>query len=375
MKWFSRINRLLSGSRQASYGTVKAAHFQQKWSCGFACENALLGEQDRFPGGKPVPTFPESGLAMSRKIVFAAAAGIALTGCASIGGAQKQTAQAEGNRADGTQAAAKAPATRKADWQTEASVAAKIAPKDGAKESKPKKASKAEVKAAAKIDAAARIAAGREDVLTQMTFWAGEHERFPDDVEAAVSFIDILRVAGRAERAVDVGNDALSRMPASKPVMRAYGLALIAAGRSEDALRPLTVVTQADPKDWRTRSSLGVALDEQGRFDEARQLYKEALAIQPAEPGVLTNLGVSYLMEGKPADAETILKQAAALPGAGPEARQNLAMAVGLQGRFTEAEQLLKVDLPPAVVANNLSYMRGLIMDDRRWGDMKTSKQ
>lgn len=312
---------------------------------------------------------------MSRTIVLAAAAGIALTGCASLG-AKADKHAAQGNVAEG---AAKrvdaAPAFKNPDWQTQASIAAKVAPRDVASESKSKKPSKAELQAAAKIDAAARAAADREDVLTQMTFWAGEHERFPDDVEAAVRFIDILRVAGRAERAVDVGNETLSRMPDSKPVMRAYGLALIAAGRSEEALRPLMTVAQADPKDWRTRSSLGVALDEQARFDDAREYYKQALELQPAEPGVLTNLGVSYLMEGKPADAETILKQAAALPGAGPEARQNLAMAVGLQGRFGEAEQLLKVDLPPAIVANNLSYLRGLIVDDRRWDDLKTSKQ
>jgi Flp pilus assembly protein TadD len=296
---------------------------------------------------------------MSRNLLLAAAAGMALSGCASLG----KTAHSE--------AAPKAADPALQDWQTTASIAAKTKPN-----SKPAKISKSSAKAAAKIDAAARAAVSREDALTQMTFWAGEHSNFPDDVDASINFAEALRKGGRAERAVEVANEALAKNPDNRPLLRTYGLALIASGRPMDAMRPLTMVAQADPADWRTRSSLGVALDEQGRFEEARQSYKQALALKPADPGVLTNLGVSYLMEGKAAEAETILKQAAALPNAGPEARQNLAMAVGLQGRFSEAEQLQKVDLPPALVANNMAYLRGLITDDRRWGDMKkTSNQ
>jgi Flp pilus assembly protein TadD len=136
------------------------------------------------------------------------------------------------------------------------------------------------------------------------------------------------------------------------------------------------MLAQTDPKDWRARSALGVALDEQGRYEDARQVYKEALAIKADDPGVLTNLGVSYLVAGDAPTAEKLLRQAAALPSAPPETRQNLALAVGLQGRLDEAEQLQKVDLPPALVANNMSYLRGLITDDRRWGDTrKTSRQ
>jgi Flp pilus assembly protein TadD len=232
-----------------------------------------------------------------------------------------------------------------------------------------------QIKAQAKSDRRARDQIGREDILTQMTFWAHEQAAHPDDLETAIKFAEALRKGGRAERAVEVASTGLDSNPGNRDLLRQYGLALVDAGRSAEAVRPLTTLCTADPKDWRDRSALGVALDEQGRFDEARKAYKDALAIQPAEPGVLTNLGVSYLLSGDAAKAESILKQAAALPNAGPETRQNLALAVGLQGRFDEAEQLQKVDLPPALVTNNMAYLHDLLSDDRRWGDLKTKKQ
>jgi Flp pilus assembly protein TadD len=84
----------------------------------------------------------------------------------------------------------------------------------------------------------------------------------------------------------------------------------------------------------------------------------------------MTNMGVSHLMAGEPAEAEAVLRQASQLGGAPPEARQNLAIALALQGRFDEAEQIERVDLPPTQAAANMVYLRGLLNDPRRWGDV-----
>jgi Flp pilus assembly protein TadD len=147
-------------------------------------------------------------------------------------------------------------------------------------------------------------------------------------------------------------------------------LAQIAAGHPHDALRPLALVAQGEPDNWRVRLALGAALDQLGRFNEARAAYREALAIEPNNPRVMTNLGVSHIMAGEPAEAEPILRQAADLRGAPPEARQNLAIALALQGRFDEAEQIERIDLPPAQAAENMRYLRGLLSDPRRWNQL-----
>ena len=219
-------------------------------------------------------------------------------------------------------------------------------------------------------DRHAREQITHQDMLTQMAFWASEYDTFPNDLEAAQRFAETLRKGGRPDRAASVAQEALQRFSNDRALTLTYGLAQIAARNPQAAVRPLTALAAADARDWRVRSALGAALDQVGRFTEARQAYQEALAIEPNDPGVLTNLGVSHLMEGDPAGAEPFLRQAMAQPNAPAQSRQNLAIAVALQGRFDEAQQLERMDLPPAQAAANLEYLRGLLSDPHRWGDV-----
>jgi Flp pilus assembly protein TadD len=220
------------------------------------------------------------------------------------------------------------------------------------------------------IDRQARERVAREDALTQMAFWAAEYQTFPNDIEAAQRFSEALRKGGRTDRAVQIAGEALGRFPEDRALLTTYGYAQITLNRPQQALRPLAMVAAAEPENWRVRSALGAALDQLGRFNEARQAYQEALALQPGDARILTNMGVSHIMAGEPSDAEPILRQAVAIPGAPAEARQNLAIALALQGRFDEAEQIERIDLPPAQAAQNMQYLRGLLSDPRRWGDM-----
>ncbi len=222
----------------------------------------------------------------------------------------------------------------------------------------------------APIDPQARAQVAHQDMLTQMSFWAREYEAHPDDLEAAQKFSEALRKGGSHARASEVALAALQQHQGDNTLLMTYGRALLAGGRAQEALRPLALVAASDAQDWRSRSALGAALDKLGRFEEARRAYDEALAIVPDEPSVLTNLGVSQLMRGQSAEAEATLRRAIVNPSAPPEARQNLAIAVGLQGRFDEAEQIARSDLPPALAAQNIAYLRSLVSDDRRWGDM-----
>jgi len=220
------------------------------------------------------------------------------------------------------------------------------------------------------VDRQARERITREDTLTQMAFWAGEYQTFPNDLEAAQRFAEALRRGGRVDRAVQIAGEAIGRFPEDRQLLTTYGLAQIASNRPQEALRPLALVATAEPDNWRVRSALGAALDQLGRYNEARLAYQEALALQPDDPRILTNLGVSHIMAGEPAEAEPILRRAVERPNAPAEARQNLAIAIALQGRFDEAEQLERIDLPPAQAAENMRYLRGLLSDPRRWGDL-----
>ena len=171
------------------------------------------------------------------------------------------------------------------------------------------------------VDRAARENIVRQDMLTQMAFWAGEYQTFPNDLEAAQRLADALRRGGRADRAAQIAAEALQRFPEDRSLLTTYGYAQIASNRPHEALRPLALVAQAEPQNWRVRSALGAALDQLGRFAEARRAYQEALALEPTNATILTNLGVSHIMAGEPADAERYLRQAADQRGAPPETR------------------------------------------------------
>jgi len=229
-----------------------------------------------------------------------------------------------------------------------------------------------EDRAAAGVEdrAVARAAIGREDMLTQMAFWAADYGANPEDIAAARGFAEALRQGGRHDRAVAVSIEALRRHGGDPSLWRSLGLAYLASGRPQEALQPLALLARAEPDDVDSRSALGVALDQLERFEDARMAYREALAIRPDDPRALTNLGVSFLLTGEAEEAEVVLRQAAALTGAPAEARQNLAIALGLQGRLDEAEAIARVDLPPAMAAENVSYLQGLFEDPRRWDDL-----
>lgn len=226
------------------------------------------------------------------------------------------------------------------------------------------------------IDRAAQAAIASADPIAQMTFWAGQHHLYSDDIATVRGFSESLRRGGRFQRAAEVASAGLSQWRGDLELTRTLGLARLASGDAEGAVRVLSAVVDADRADWRARSALGAAYDQLGKPQRAREIYQSALAIRPEEPAVLTNLGMSYLLTGEPERAEEILRHAASLPGAATETRQNLAVAVGLQGRFAEAEELQRAELPPAMVANNMAYIRSLIVDGRRWGDLAgTAKQ
>jgi Flp pilus assembly protein TadD len=222
---------------------------------------------------------------------------------------------------------------------------------------------------------AARQAIAKEDILTQMTFWAKEYAGAPNDVEAARAFAEILRFGARPDRAAEVALEALNKFPGDAALTFTLGLSNLEAQRPQDALRPLAVIAQAEQQNWRARTALGAALDQLGRYEEARLAYKEALAIKADCVPALTNMGVSYLMSGDPETAESVLKQAAALPDAAPETRANLAIAIALQGRWAEAEKLQSIDLPPQMVAANMAYLQGFHGQSHRWDQLNDGRK
>ncbi|MEM1289399.1 MAG: tetratricopeptide repeat protein [Pseudomonadota bacterium] len=205
--------------------------------------------------------------------------------------------------------------------------------------------------------------------------WERRYQRNPRNKTAAMNFAATLRAAGRYEQAVAILRRTVLENERDRDVLAAYAKALTSAGRFSEALQVISRAhTEADP-DWRLHSAQGTILDQLGRHGDARIEYGKALQIVPDEPTVLSNLGMSYLLEGNLPEAERTLRQAVQSGrNTDRRVRANLALVVGLQGRFDEAMQLARQDLPPEQAEANIGYLREMLSEPDRWGQIAQSE-
>jgi Flp pilus assembly protein TadD len=201
--------------------------------------------------------------------------------------------------------------------------------------------------------------------------WEQRYERDPSNKDAAINFAAALRALDRHNQAVAVLRRAVIAHQGDRDVQSAYAKALTSAGRFEEALDVISQSHSEARPDWRLLSAQGTILDQLGRHQDARAAYARALRIVPDEPTVLSNLGMSYVLEGNLVEAERTLRQAVSMaPRVDPRVRGNLALVVGLQGRFDEAMQIAQQDLPPEAAQANISYLRQMLSEADRWGQV-----
>jgi Flp pilus assembly protein TadD len=203
-----------------------------------------------------------------------------------------------------------------------------------------------------------RAAAERLDPLGRAAFWAREVDVDPTDNDARLKLAKALRALGKFNEAGAAADQVLVLQPNNYEALLESARAKLGANQGFYAIDDAQRAAALAPTDWRPVSLLAVALEQSERDPEALAAHEKALALAPNNAATLTNLGMFYATHGDPAKAEPLLRKAAAAQGAGAQERQNLALVLGLEGRFAEAEQLERQDLPPAVVDNNLAYLR-----------------
>lgn len=175
-----------------------------------------------------------------------------------------------------------------------------------------------------------------QSLLAQATFWSGEAQLNPADLEAAVRLTSAVRKMGNASQAVDIAQMARQMHPRDPYLLAEYAASLIAAERGMEAMKPLQDGLRTTPAYGRLWSLMGASLDQQEKYTDARRHYERALKITPNDPNVLANMGLSFALEGDAPLAEQWLRRAAAQPGAGPGVTQNLDLVLQLQGKSSE---------------------------------------
>lgn len=222
--------------------------------------------------------------------------------------------------------------------------------------------------------AATREEIGRQDILTQATFWAHEYDKNPMDMEAAVKLARLVRKMGNPGRAAAIGNQALALHPDNRDLLVITGQALVEQGKPRQAISYLQTALKKDPTDVSALSALGVALDQSGKHKAALTKFTQAYSLSPNDPNIMSNIGISHAMQGDAATAETWLRMAMRQPSAGPQVRQNLALVLALQGKFAQAEAMASRDLPPEMAQKNIEYVKSLVTRPNAWSELRGKK-
>jgi Flp pilus assembly protein TadD len=229
-----------------------------------------------------------------------------------------------------------------------------------------------------KASAEERAMAQRLDPLARAAFWAREADLDPMDAEAGVGLSQALRAMGRYDEALNAAQRVLLAKPDAEEALLEEARAQIGKGQGFYAIEPARQAQAKAPTDWRPAALMAIAYDQAGRPDEALEAHRQAIALAPENPTPLANLALYYAAHGDAAQAETLLRAAAAKPGATMAVRQNLALILGLQGRFDEAEKIARQDLPPEVVASNMTWLRnaaaGPQTAQRSWDSVRTAQ-
>lgn len=202
-----------------------------------------------------------------------------------------------------------------------------------------------------------RAAYDRADPLARSVFWARETEINPGDPIAGARLAQALRELGQHERAAEAAQSVLMIQPDNVEAMLEVGRAHIARGQAFYGIEALERARVIAPGDWRPRSLLGVAYRQVRRPADAQEAWAEALRLSPENPAVLSNMAMALVSDGDSVGAEPLLRRAAAQPQATLQMRQNLALVLGLNGRRAEAEQILRRHMPPDQADRNLDWL------------------
>ena len=141
------------------------------------------------------------------------------------------------------------------------------------------------------------------------------------------------------QQAVDEFKKALELAPNSARERLNYGLALLRAAKTADAITELQKVQQQDPSIPHTWFNLGIAYKKDSQYDKAIVQFEQMVKLAPNEPISHYNLGYLYKLTEKPAEALREFERASQLDAnlAGPHFQ--LFNAYRDAGRADEAQR------------------------------------
>lgn len=195
-----------------------------------------------------------------------------------------------------------------------------------------------------------------------LRIWADAIAKHPENARAHANLGMALVDAGRVDEALDRFRDAIRIDPRYAPAHHSLALALASRGRYSEALPYYDEALRLRPGSGEWRVNRGVALAALGRMDEGIREYETALRLEPRLPKAHYDLANALSGEGRLSEAEAEYRAALRADPEYPQAHNNLGVLLLKEGRTEEARgqfrEALHIDPGYGPARKNLEQIR-----------------
>jgi serine/threonine-protein kinase len=133
---------------------------------------------------------------------------------------------------------------------------------------------------------------------------------------------------------------AIELEPSNSYAHHVFGMQLIDVGRTDEAIREITIATQLDPLAKSAGTALALALSFARREPEAIQASRRVLALDSTYVLAIQSLGIAYLFGGHPDSAVRVFEHEDRLAVSSPAHHLWLLLAYAATGRWADAERV-----------------------------------
>ncbi|HEY2090424.1 MAG TPA: sulfatase-like hydrolase/transferase [Thermoanaerobaculia bacterium] len=184
-------------------------------------------------------------------------------------------------------------------------------------------------------------------------FMLEQNDRVPEAIEqlrivvaapgasdsSAVQLALLLSQNGRANEALQVLEP---RLASKDPdLLNAYGVALLNAGRPDDAARQFESILKIDPNDAPALQNLGILSLQRGNVESAQSYLSRALSLNPKLPLALNTMGVVYARNNDLQGAVDMWNRAVEIDPRQYDALFNIALVERQLGHTEESKKAL----------------------------------
>ena len=186
------------------------------------------------------------------------------------------------------------------------------------------------------------------DYRTAVAIWADTAAKVPGNARAHSNLGLALGAAGRTDQSMAELREAIRLQPTLPFAHYNLGLALSRLNRDAEAVAQFEEELRLQPEYAPAWCELGLGLYQLGRRDEAVAAYEKALKFKPDYPDALERMGVALASLGRVPEAIMRYQQALKLRPDSPGTHQNLGIAFALSGQLAKAieqfEQAVALD-------------------------------